>query len=70
MFEWLYNAFVSFVTFVLSLFGMSLDKKVHFEEGAKDEDNDDSPNVAKNVVQILNGPESNSENAPAHAPAQ
>jgi hypothetical protein len=27
MFEWLYDIFVSIVSFVLSLFGMSLDKR-------------------------------------------
>jgi len=33
MFDWLYQLFMQFVTFVLSLFGMSGEKRVHFEEG-------------------------------------
>jgi len=36
MFDWLYNLFMQFVTFVLSFFGTS-EKKVHFEEGVDTE---------------------------------
>lgn len=36
MFDWLYNLFMQFVTFILSLFGSSAEKKVHFDEGLED----------------------------------
>ncbi len=63
MFSWLYNAFISFVTYVLSFFGLGLDlkKKVHFEEGAEGGESaemseDASAHAAANVAKVLNGP--------------
>ena len=57
MFDWLYNAFMSFVAYILSFFGMSMDKKVHFEDGSKEDDHVDPAAVAENVVRVLNGPD-------------
>ena len=38
MFDWLYSIFVSIVSFILSLFGLSLDKRnVELMENQKDE---------------------------------
>jgi hypothetical protein len=38
MFEWFVNLWVSFMTFIYSLFGMEYAaKSVHFDEGAKKE---------------------------------
>jgi len=52
MLEWLYNALMSIVSFVLGLFGISLGKKsVHFEDGETPGTGVDTPKEDAPVVQ-------------------